>query len=184
MALINPGFMSIIIADCNRLPSKKRGNLFIWRKAASRAAERRRWSGNKALTQLHLFPFSTREKLHFPLLQQHDNLENWYFEKLCFVRDFGTFGKGARTNASPPWWHPPLLLLSRPPYIAAGKQMSGHKYAHKLQGKKAVGGAVGVASTGVRTVPRIFYTYFWNIPCRAREYVEVRWVGGRGGNLD
>ena len=51
----------------------------------------------------------------------------------------------------------PLLLLSRPPYIAAGKQMSGHKYAHKLQGKKAVGGAVGVAST-VRTAPRISYT--------------------------
>ena len=50
----------------------------------------------------------------------------------------------------------PLLLLSRPPYIAAGKQMSGHKYAHKLQGKKTVGGAVGVAST-VRTAPRISY---------------------------
>lgn len=78
------------------------------------------------------------------------------FKKFCFVPDVGTCPRCGAHQCQSAGVAAPLLLLSRPPYIAAGKQMSGHKYAHKLQGKKTVGGAVGVASI-VRTAPRISY---------------------------
>ena len=177
MTVINPGFMSIIIADYG---SSAVGKKFIYltkSRQSTPAAERLawRWAGNNtsALLLLKLFTFSPFSAATW---QQPGGAGIGKLE-LEVLKSFALSEMSEPVRSCAPMpvqcrGGSPLLLLSRPPYIAAGKQMSGHKYAHKLQGKKAVGGAVGVAST-VRTAPSISYTMR---VCRST------WGGGgRGG---
>ena len=101
--------------------------------------------GLRTIVHAAQFPIFWRRISAFSATAQHEKIchqPEESVEKFCFV---GRCRKNKPANARQPskcGVAAPLLLLSRPPYIAAGKQMSGHKYAgHKLQGKKAGGGA-------------------------------------------